>query len=318
MLSILRRLGLRLLILASVGLVAAIAFWYFTIRSGHHLFPQRTLRIGFENNPPVQIRTDRGFSGLGMETVNEAAKRAGIQLHWVETGTSSEEAFQKGLVDLWPLMVDLPDRRKYVHFARPWMQTSNVLVLRAGTPNPEPDFRGRIAVFKMPLHIRLLRGRFPEAQRVETPEIHEILRQVCTGAATAGFLEARVAQTELREKPTECSSAVLRVQLIPDLRFQAGLASTFEAASAADQIQRRIEGMFRDGTLAVLIAKYSYFGLDDAWASYQRIAAEERWKWFTWAGLGLMLVSRTEPHHALIIYINLVSAFHKCRLWESF
>jgi hypothetical protein len=142
----------------------------------------------------------------------------------------------------------------------------------------------------MPLHVRLLRERFPEAQRVEIPEIHDVLKQVCTGAAAAGFFEARVAQTELREKPPECSAAVLRVQIIPDLRFQAGLASTFEAAGAADQIQRQIDGMFRDGTLAALIAKYSYFGLDDTWASYQQIQAEERWKWFTSVGFGLMLV----------------------------
>ena len=82
-------------------------------------FQPHPLRIGFENNPPVQIRTATGFSGLSVEIVNEAARRAGIQLDWVETGTSSEEAFRKGLVDLWPLMVDLPDRRKYVHFAPP-------------------------------------------------------------------------------------------------------------------------------------------------------------------------------------------------------
>ena len=136
------------------------------LRDSRATCPRRPLRIGFESNPPVQIRTDNGFSGLGVETVNEAAKRAGIKLEWVETGTSSDEAFRKGLVDLWPLMVDLPDRRKYVHFARPWMHSSNVLLLREGTPNPDRDFRGRIAVFKMPLHVRLVREQFPEAHLV--------------------------------------------------------------------------------------------------------------------------------------------------------
>jgi PAS domain S-box-containing protein len=237
----------------------------------------------------VQIRTNNGFSGLSVETVNEAARRADIKLHWVETGTSSEEAFRGGLVDLWPLMVNLPDRRKYVHFARPWMQTSHVLVLRVGTPSPGRAFRGRIAVFNLPLHIRLLHELFPEAQRVEIPEIHDVIKQVCTGVATAGFLEARMAQTELREKPAECSSAALRVQIIPDLRFQAGLASSFEAAGVADRLQREIDGMFRDGTLAVLIVKYSYFGLDDAWASYRRMEEEERWKWLAWVGCGVIL-----------------------------
>src|SRR5262249_51662762 len=73
--------------------------------------PNRTLRIGFEQNPPVQIRTPEGYKGLAVDIVREAAERAGIRLEWVETGTSSDEAFRRGLVDLWPLMVDLPDRR---------------------------------------------------------------------------------------------------------------------------------------------------------------------------------------------------------------
>ena len=97
MLSILRRLRPRLLILASVGSIAALAFWYFIIRTPR--IPQRTLRIGFEQVPPVQIRTRNGFSGLAVETVSEAAKRAGVSLHWVETGTSSEEALRRGLLN---------------------------------------------------------------------------------------------------------------------------------------------------------------------------------------------------------------------------
>jgi|HubBroStandDraft_6_1064221.scaffolds.fasta_scaffold362161_2 hypothetical protein len=41
---------------------------------------------------------------FAVETIDEAAKRAGVRLEWVETGTSSDEAFQKKLVDLWPSM----------------------------------------------------------------------------------------------------------------------------------------------------------------------------------------------------------------------
>ena len=105
----------------TVGIVAAcviagiLALRYFTPAVPQA--PQRPLRIGFEENPPVQIRTANGFSGLSVETVSEAASRAGIKLEWIETGKSSEESLRKGLVDLWPLVVDLPDRRKYMHFA---------------------------------------------------------------------------------------------------------------------------------------------------------------------------------------------------------
>ena len=40
---------------------------------------QRPLRIGCESNPPIQIRTASGFSGLTVETVSEAARRAGFE-----------------------------------------------------------------------------------------------------------------------------------------------------------------------------------------------------------------------------------------------
>src|SRR4029077_19822229 len=102
------------------------ALLYFTVRLTP--IPQRPFLIGLEQNPPVQIRTDSGFTGLAVETINEAAKRAGVQLKWVETGTSSDEAFQKGLVDLWPLMADLSDRRKRVHITQPWLHSSHVLL----------------------------------------------------------------------------------------------------------------------------------------------------------------------------------------------
>src|SRR5215469_12383659 len=112
-------------IAGAAALAGLAAIWRLT--ASPPAVPNHLLRIGFEDNSPVQIRTESGFSGLAVDAVNEAAQRAGIKLQWVETGTSSEEAFKKGLVDLWPLMVDLPDRRKYIHFARPWMHSTQVL-----------------------------------------------------------------------------------------------------------------------------------------------------------------------------------------------
>ena len=273
----------------AVGLAGLFAVWYIVGRVSPA--PKHTLRIGFEENPPVQVRAAGELSGLSVETVNEAARRAGIRLEWIETGTSSEEALRRSLVDLWPLMVNLPHRRKYIYFARPWMHSRYALLLREGTPAPDRDFQGRIAVFKLPLHVGLLHQQFPKAQALEIPESHGVLTQVCAGAAPAGFLEARVAQTELREGYLECASSKLRLQTIPDLRVEAGVASTFEAAGAADRIQHEIAGMFRDGTLAVLIARYSYFGLEDTWASYEQLKTEERWKWFTWLTGGLILAA---------------------------
>jgi PAS domain S-box-containing protein len=277
------------LILASAGLAGAMALWYFAIRTPP--IPRRTLRIGFEHVPPVQIRTDSGFTGLAVEIVSEAAKRAGLSLQWVETGTSSEEALRRGLVDLWPIMIDLPDRRKHVHMTRPWLHTGHVLVLPAASATPDRRFAGNIALFKLPIHVRLVREAFPEAHLVQFPDPREVMRAVCRGTVAAGFLEDRAALTALREKPAECGSMALRAWTIPGLTLQLGTGSTFPAAGAADKIRDEIGGLFRDGTLAGKVAKYSYYGLDDTWTTYDLLEAAERARWLAWgiAGLGIVL-----------------------------
>lgn len=244
--------------------------------------PQRPLRIGFEPNPPFQIRTNSAFGGLAIEILNEAARRARVLLEWVETGTSSEEAFQRGLVDLWPLMTDLPERRKLVHFSEPWVISSHVLLLGAGTASPGGGFTGRIGLFRMPLHARLLRSEFPGAQQIQLSSAVDVLQSVCNGAAAAGFLEKRVAMTALKEMPSACMSKALRVENLPALTLKTCIASTFETAATADLLRREIGRLYRDGTLAVTMAKYSFYGLDDAWATHNLMQTLENTRWMAW------------------------------------
>ena|SRR5215467_7488651 len=116
--------------------MGAVTLWYFAIRPPS--VSRRPLRIGFEPNPPMQIRTGNGYSGLAVEVVREAAKRAGVQLRWVETGTSSDEAFQKVVLQTWksegsesgiaPIMRRLesrigPLRTEAVQQSPPWVAT---------------------------------------------------------------------------------------------------------------------------------------------------------------------------------------------------
>jgi PAS domain S-box-containing protein len=272
------------LILVCTGLAAGLTFWYFAIRTPP--IPRRTLRIGFEQVTPVQIRTADGFAGLAVEIINEAAERTGLSLQWVETGTSSEEAFRRGLVDLWPLMGDLPQRRKLVHITTPWLLATHTLVLRDGSASLVRKFDGRIAVFRLPVQVRLAHQEFPNAQLVESPEPEDVVNQVCEGKVSAGFLEGRVAVAILREKPAECASIGLRVQPLPDLTVKLGIASTFQSAGAADKLREEINNLVLDGTVSAAIAKYSFYSLDDMRNTYTLVQAAERARWLAW-GVGV-------------------------------
>jgi hypothetical protein len=121
----------------------------------------------------------------------------------------------------------------------------------------------------------------------EFPEAKDVVKAVCRGQAAAGFLEGRVALTALRDKPSECAPVALRVQTLPNLSLQSSVASTFEAAGGADIIRREIGNMYRDGTLAAAMAKYSYYGLDNTWTSFDLMEAAERTRRRAW-GIGAL------------------------------
>lgn len=281
----------RLLVVLAATIVAAAGAWWWTTRRPP--IPARTLVIGFEHNPPYQVRGTGGpATGLVIDTVAEAARRAGMALEWRESRLGPDRALGGGSVDLWPLVTDLPDRRRNLYISAPWLQSQHVLVLRSGTAIPGADFAGPISITAVALHVRLLHEHFPAARPVECPEGSDALARLCTGEVAGAFLESRLALAVLRERPPACGAADLQAHLLPGIHAL-GVGSTFAASGAADRIREEISQLARDGTLAVLMARYSFFGLSDTRATYDLLEARERNRRLLWviAGLTLALAS---------------------------
>ena len=277
-----RRLGVGLVILAAV---AAVWAWWAVARRPP--IPKRTLQIGYQHNPPYQVhRPGQPPTGLSVETVAEAARRAGIPIEWKEVPAGPDQALLSGAVDLWPLLTDLPERRRTVYISAPWMQAQHVLVLRDGRELPSRDFAEKVAITAIPVHVRMVRERFPAAQPVECPEGRDALVKLCTGEVSAAFLESRLALAVLREQLPECVGANLHAHILPG-GYRLGVGSTFESAGAADRIRDEISRMANDGTLAVLFARHSFFGLNDTRATYDLLDAEERNRRLLWVIGGL-------------------------------
>jgi signal transduction histidine kinase len=271
------------------GLVAsaavALAFGYLATRP--RPLPGRTLLIGYQHNPPYQVhRPGIRPTGLSVETVAEAAHRSRIGLEWREAPEGPDEALSAGTVDLWPLITDLPERRRRLHISAPWLQAQHAIVVPEAAATPGEDFEGRIAITAIPIHARMVRERYPGAHPVESPEGRDALRTLCTGAAEATFLESRLAYAVLAEKLPECEGIELRAELVPG-GYQLGVGATFEAAGAADRIRDEIGRMAKDGTLAVLMARHSFFGLNDTRATYDLIEAQARNRGLLWVIGGL-------------------------------
>jgi signal transduction histidine kinase len=189
-------------------------------------------------------------------------------------------------VDLWPLITDLPERRRIFHISLPWLQAQHALVLPDERELPGRDFAEPIAMTAIPVHVRMVRDRFPKARPVQCPEGRDALVKLCNGEVKAAFLESRLALAVLREQPPECAGADLRAHMLPG-GYRLGVGSTFEAAGAADRIRDEISRMANDGTLAVLFARHSFFGLNDTRATYDLLEAQERNRSLLWVIGGL-------------------------------
>ena len=270
-----------------VVFVAAAAVWAWWAATRRPEIPKRTLRIGYQHNPPYQVhRPGQPPTGLSVETVAEAARRAGISLEWQEIPAGPDSALPSGAVDLWPLITDLPERRRILHISAPWLQAQHALVLRDGRDVPGDDFAGTISITAIPVHVRMVRTRFPASRLVECPEGRDALRKVCTGEVAAAFLESRLALSVLREQMPECAGVDLQAHMLSG-GYQLGVGATFEAAGAADRIRDEISRMANDGTLAVLFARHSFFGLNDTRATYDLLEAKQRNRRLLWVIAGL-------------------------------
>ncbi|HEX2521390.1 MAG TPA: transporter substrate-binding domain-containing protein, partial [Terriglobia bacterium] len=244
----------------------AVGSWYYSRQAAP--LHRKSYRIGFEQNPPYHFRHPDGSpAGIAYEVVSEAAQRAGIQLEWVQRQESSEAALRSGQVDLWPLVTDLPERRKFLYISRPWLQTDHFLVTREGKAVPGQGFAGDIGAGSLPIHARLIRQHFPQARCIPFPSHLEVVRAVCTGQLDVGFLGAAPTMEALRAGQSECSAVPLQAYAVPELRLKQGVGSTFEARDAADHIRDEIDFLARNGRLAGTLVKYSFFSIDETSAT---------------------------------------------------
>src|SRR5689334_770541 len=85
----------------------------------------RPFRVGFQDSFPFQgVAPDGSPRGPAVEIVAEAARRAHVPIEWVYSPDGPEPNLRSGRVDLWPLIGDFEERRKFLYISEPWLSNS--------------------------------------------------------------------------------------------------------------------------------------------------------------------------------------------------
>jgi ABC-type amino acid transport substrate-binding protein len=152
-------------------------------------FPPRVYRMGFQQSPPRQFVSDEGEPyGPTIDTIREAARRAGIALQWVQVPGGPDEALAKGTVDLWPLVGDLPERRRRFYISEPYEESNFWLTSRWALNLGSEETSGRTLGYTSGLAKRIVDKYFPRSRPVLSPSRVAMIRSLCRGEFEAAVL----------------------------------------------------------------------------------------------------------------------------------
>jgi signal transduction histidine kinase/DNA-binding response OmpR family regulator len=229
-----------------------------------------------------------------VELLRDAARRRHIQLEWVYFPGGPEKALSSGALDLWPLMGDLPERRKILYISAPWAKQTYTLVFpeAADITRPEDVGKRRVSVAaRISLDSRIAKRYFSEAEVVPALGTVGVLEAVCSGQAEVGLI-ALGGMTDTRV--SNCSHGPLRTLPIDGATLWFGVAADKhkpQAIQAADLLRKEIGVMANDGTLA---------GIDLHWNT--RMSTEA-------STIFLYRISQAKSGVLLILLIAVVAAF---------
>ena len=229
----------------AVILLVSLAFYVASTQVG--LRRSRVYRIGWESDPPFQVKGPDGQpTGFCIELVRTAAQHRGVRLEWVWHPATSEDSLRNNLVDLWPLITITQERKRFIHFSDPYMEHEHYLMVQAASRYLLPrDLAGAtVAHLNRPMDQRLAQASLPNSKLLPAQSPKESAEAVCQGRADAAFIEEFGAISTLLTG-LSCGGQPLRLIWIPTQRIQLAIGATFGAATVADQLRDEIAEMGR-------------------------------------------------------------------------
>ena len=242
---------------------------------------RRTVRIGVDQAAPYQSWIDgQGPQGFAVDVLAAAARKRGIELHWIFCPEGPQKALAAGKVDLWPVVASRAALNAGFYATDAWLENTYAIIWRGnglGSHDDEPPWSGRtIAVTNLPFGVRLAKQAFPGSRMDLTPNRTVTFQHLCTGMADGGFMEVRLLEALLLKRAPGCESVSLRVRVVSELHQPMATAATLAFRSEADELRQEIGTMFQDGRFASFVDRWFVFSNIEANSLAQLIEQRRR------------------------------------------
>jgi signal transduction histidine kinase/ActR/RegA family two-component response regulator len=223
----------------------------------------RTIRIGAGNAYPYHVMGDNGQArGLAVDVLEQAARRRGIRIVWVDMrGMNVEAALASGKIDVWPLTGSGILRVKGMYLTDPWLRNTQLVAAL----DPEAVGEGAwsrvrsLSLLDSPTPRRLAETFFARAELRTFATREEALSAMCRGETEAAIIEARSLQWLTLQGVAGCDFSRMKMGGFPRAATELGIASTAEASSTAMALREEIDRMAVDGMLGRILQPWAYY-----------------------------------------------------------
>lgn len=241
---------------------------------------EKLYRVGVDHSPPFYaFRPDGSVTGLGVDVLNEAARRRNIRLQWIPlTNMPLDDALEKRTVDLWPLVGSTKSRREKLFLSKPWLESDYVLLSSASFPIRNPvDAAGRtVAHARLKLTAIIAQEYLSQSTLLVKQFREDAVHSFCVGEASAALVESRVLDAILLKRPKGCENLIFKISNLAGATSPLSIAAVPEAKEAAEGLRDGISLLAEDGTLSAMLDEWSPFSAQGMRSIWAREIAETR------------------------------------------
>ena len=254
----------------------------------------REIRIGVDQAAPYQSwREGYGPVGFTVDVLEDAARKRGLSLKWINCPEGPTKAITAGKVDMWPLLGVEVARKLGIYVAQPWLQNEYAILWRTLTPavhGEAPDWSDKtISVVDLPMSRFLAQSYFSRSKFDPTPNRTVAFQDVCAGRADGAFMEVRLVEPMLLERPTGCAGASLGLRVIPGMTQSMTVVATQAFRTEADELRAEIGAMFLDGRFGEFVDNWFVFSNIEARSLAELLQQRQRNRYISGA-LAVMMV----------------------------
>ncbi|MCC7154674.1 MAG: transporter substrate-binding domain-containing protein, partial [Bryobacterales bacterium] len=214
------------------------------------------VRVPFGQAPPMTSVDASGKpAGFAVQTMEEAARRAGLTLRWLPGSTpeGNDRALEQNRIDLI-LGPATDERRRLFYVSGPWWSSEIVAIVSTSSPiTTEAALRGRPIALAPGASVALPLLQPPEPV-LRTANVFQTAEMVCRGKVDAGIFAAMFLRELLAQRPAACRHTGLRTI---DLSVTADFVLTVrhDSAAMAERLKAALDDLTADGTLTAIAAQ---------------------------------------------------------------